>query len=39
MAESFVKMEKWAEALVLFERTLDHIKAANKSQMEVRKVF
>ncbi|XP_071527965.1 signal recognition particle subunit SRP68 [Panulirus ornatus] len=34
VAESFVKMEKWAEALVLYERTLDHMKAANKSQME-----
>lgn len=34
VAESFVKMEKWAEALVLYERTLAHIKAADKSQMK-----
>lgn len=34
VAESFVKMEKWAEALVLYERTLSHIKAADKSQIE-----
>ncbi|KAG7163508.1 Signal recognition particle subunit SRP68-like [Homarus americanus] len=35
VAESFVKMEKWAEALVLYERTLAHIKAADKSQMKM----
>lgn len=29
-------MEKWAEALVLYERTLAHISAARKSQLDVR---
>lgn len=34
VAESFVKMEKWAEALVLYERTLAHISAARKSTLD-----
>ncbi|KAK4306411.1 hypothetical protein Pmani_021767 [Petrolisthes manimaculis] len=34
VAESFVKMEKWAEGLVLYERTLSHIKTAKKSNLE-----
>ncbi|XP_042880131.1 signal recognition particle subunit SRP68-like [Penaeus japonicus] len=34
VAESFVKMEKWAEALVLYERTLAHISAARKSPLD-----
>lgn len=39
VAESFIKMEKWAEALVLYERTLAHIKAARKSKIQVRKLI
>ena len=34
IAESFVKLEKWLEALALYERTIAHIKEAKKSKLE-----
>ncbi|XP_064096539.1 signal recognition particle subunit SRP68-like [Macrobrachium nipponense] len=34
VAESFMKLEKWAEALILYERTLTYIKSASKNKSE-----
>ena len=36
VAESFLKLEKWAEALLLYERTLTYIKSARNYKLEVR---
>ncbi|CAL4191692.1 unnamed protein product, partial [Meganyctiphanes norvegica] len=34
VADSFVKLEKWSEALVLYERTLKHIESAKRHKLE-----
>jgi len=34
VADSFVRLEKWSEALVLYERTLKHIGSAKRHKLE-----